>query len=57
VAPGDIAGIAAALRDMTSSADLRADLGRAGRAAALRDFDRKDIADRFIHHLERHRTC
>lgn len=57
VAPGDIDGIAAALRELFSSADRRAELGRAGRAAALRDFDRRNIADGFIRHLESLGTC
>jgi glycosyltransferase involved in cell wall biosynthesis len=57
VAPGDIDGIAAALRELASHADRRSDLGRAGRAAALRDFDRTRIADGFIRHLESRSAC
>ena len=57
VAPGDIDGIVAALRELSSSASNRAELGRAGRAAALRDFDRRTIADAFIHHLESLGAC
>ena len=52
VAPGDVAGLAAAIRGLAADPASRGRLGTAGRAAAERDFDRVGIADRFIAHLE-----
>ena len=52
VRPGDVAGLAAAIRGLAADPAARGRLGKAGRAAAERDFDRVGIADRFIAHLE-----
>jgi len=52
VAPGDVPGLAAAIRGLAGDPERRARLGAAGRSAAVRDFDRVGIADRFIDHLE-----
>ncbi len=52
VAPGDVPGLAAAIRGLAADPERRAKLGAAGRSAAVRDFDRVGIADRFIDHLE-----
>jgi len=52
VRPGDVAGLAAAIRGLAADSAARSRLGMAGRAAAERDFDRVRIADRFIAHLE-----
>ena len=52
VRPGDVAGLAAAIRGLAADPASRGRLGTAGRAAAERDFDRVGIADRFIAHLE-----
>ncbi|HWZ85060.1 MAG TPA: glycosyltransferase family 4 protein [Thermoanaerobaculia bacterium] len=52
VAPGDTAAVASAVRTLASDPALRRRLGKAGREAALRDFDRRGIADRFIGYLE-----
>src|SRR5581483_5615465 len=52
VEPGDIAGLADALRTLRDDPALRAELGANGRRAALRHFDRAEIARRFIAMLE-----
>ena len=52
VAPGDVPGLATAIRGLAADPARRARLGTAGRSAAVRDFDRIAIADRFIDHLE-----
>ena len=52
VAPGDVPGLATAIRGLAADPDRRARLGAAGRSAAVRDFDRVGIADRFIDRLE-----
>ncbi|HEY1434418.1 MAG TPA: glycosyltransferase family 4 protein [Thermoanaerobaculia bacterium] len=52
VAPGDVEGVASSIRALVTNPALRQRLGEAGRAAALRDFDRREIADRFIGRLE-----
>jgi glycosyltransferase involved in cell wall biosynthesis len=52
VEPGDIAGLADALRTLRDNPALRAELGANGRRAALRHFDRAEIARRFIAMLE-----
>jgi len=57
VAPGDIEGIAGTLRELASDAACRAALGRAGRLAAVNEFDRRRIAGRFIEQLESHQGC
>jgi glycosyltransferase involved in cell wall biosynthesis len=51
VKPGDIEGLAAALRRLADSEDERAQFGAAGRAAAAERFDRRPIIDRFIEGL------
>jgi len=52
VAPGDVPGLAAAIRGLVADPERRVKLAVAGRSAAVRDFDRVGIADRFIDHLE-----
>jgi len=52
VAPGDVPGLATAIRSLAADPARRARLGAAGRSAAVRDFERVGIADRFIDHLE-----
>ncbi len=52
VAPGDVPGLATAIRGLAADPQRRARLGASGRSAAVRDFDRVGIADRFIDHLE-----
>jgi glycosyltransferase involved in cell wall biosynthesis len=52
VAPGDVDGLAAAIRELSADAARRARLGASGRRAAERDYDRIGIARRFIDHLE-----
>ena len=52
VAPGDLDGLAEALRTLTADADLRRRLGEAGRRAAVERFDRRRIFDRFVERLE-----
>jgi len=51
VRPGDIEGLAAALRRLAESQDERAQFGAAGRVAATERFDRRPIVDRFIEGL------
>ena len=57
LAPGDAEGVASAIRELAANAGLRARLGKAGREAALRDFDRHSIASRFIQFLENEIAC
>jgi glycosyltransferase involved in cell wall biosynthesis len=52
VPPGDVDGLAAAIRALSLDPARRARLGASGRRAAERDFDRIGIAGRFIDHLE-----
>ncbi len=52
VAPGDVDGLAAAIRALALDPARRARLGVSGRRAAERDFDRIGIAGRFMKHLE-----
>ena len=52
VPPGDVEGLAAAIRELSLDPARRAQLGASGRRAAERDFDRVGIAGRFIDHLE-----
>jgi len=54
VRPGDAAGLACALRTLAADAELRSWMGANGRAAAIREFDRTRIAERFIEFLEQH---
>lgn len=53
VEPGDVAGLAAALRTLRDDAARRRALGENGRRAAVQFFDRSGIAARFIETLER----
>ena len=52
VAPGDVAGLAAALKRLAESPEERREMGRRGRRAAEERFDRRRICDRFIDLLE-----
>jgi glycosyltransferase involved in cell wall biosynthesis len=51
-APGDLAGAVASLRRLAEDGALRARLGRNGREAAERKFDRRAIAASFLCQLE-----
>jgi glycosyltransferase involved in cell wall biosynthesis len=53
VSPGDVKGLADALRRLAESEDERDELGAAARAAAVERFDRRPIVDRFIDELKR----
>jgi glycosyltransferase involved in cell wall biosynthesis len=53
VSPGDVDGLADALRQLARSDDERARFGAAARAAAVERFDRRPILDRFIEELAR----
>jgi glycosyltransferase involved in cell wall biosynthesis len=52
VSPGDVDGLAGALRHLARSPDERVRLGAAGRAAAVDRFDRGPLCDGFIEALE-----
>ena len=52
VEPGDVPGLAAALRTLRDDPARRRALGENGRRAAVRYFDRSGIAARFIDTLE-----
>jgi glycosyltransferase involved in cell wall biosynthesis len=51
VQPGDIDGLASALRDFVTHPDKRQQSGVYGRQSAVKLFDRQTIADAFIDHL------
>lgn len=52
VKPGDVAGLAHALLELSKRSDLRKELGDNGRKAAEHYFDRTKIVERFIELLE-----
>jgi glycosyltransferase involved in cell wall biosynthesis len=52
VPPGDIQGLARAVRTLCASPELRMELGSNGRRAVEEHFDRENIVARFILHLE-----
>jgi glycosyltransferase involved in cell wall biosynthesis len=52
VTPGDVDGLAKALRRLARSADERLRLGAAGRAAAVERFERRRFCDEFIEALK-----
>lgn len=52
VRPWDAGALAAALRRLASDPELRARLGRNGRAAVERHFDRRRISEEFVRFLE-----
>ena len=52
VEPGDVNGLAEALRALASDPALRRELGRNGRLAAERHYDRNVISAAFVDHLE-----
>lgn len=54
VEPGDIAGLAAAVKKLSQDADLRQRMGENGRIAAQLHFNRDTIAARFTGFLEKH---
>lgn len=56
VRPGDADGIVAALSRLASDGAARAQMGAAGRRAALARFDRHTIVDRFIDYLATSQT-
>ena len=51
--PGDVEGLAEALRHLADSEDEREQLGASARAAAVERFDRRPILDGFIDELTR----
>jgi glycosyltransferase involved in cell wall biosynthesis len=51
VQPGDVAGLAAALRRLAGDPQTAAELGANGRRAALNQYNRDLIAARFLHYL------
>jgi glycosyltransferase involved in cell wall biosynthesis len=53
--PGDVTGMAGAIRQLRADASRRAELGRNGRRAAEEHFDRSRIAQRFVEFLEQQR--
>jgi len=53
VPPGDADGLALAIRELAGDERRRRDLGSAGLIAASGEFNRREILDRFIAHLER----
>ena len=53
VEPGDIDGLAGALRRLARSDEERARFGAAGRSAAIERFERGPFCDRFIEAIER----
>ena len=53
VEPGDIDGVAEALRRLSHSKEKRVRLDAAGRVAAVERFDRRPLSDQFIEALER----
>lgn len=57
VPPGDLDGLVAALAELAADPEGRTRFGRAGREAAVRDFDRREIANRFMRHLEKGLAC
>ena len=52
VEPGDIDGLAEALRRLRAEPELRRKLGQNGRRAAEEIFDRRKVIARFVDHLE-----
>ncbi|NOT61803.1 MAG: glycosyltransferase family 4 protein [Acidobacteria bacterium] len=54
VIPGDITGLADALRRLSREPALRAELGNNGRQTAVSHFDRQNIISRFVDYLEKH---
>ena len=52
VQPGDVSGLAQALRTLRAEPQLRRVMGENGRRAAEQHFDRKKIVGHFIDHLE-----
>lgn len=57
VAPGDVSGLARALKRLAADDVLRRRMGAAGRAAAEQRFSRRTIANRFIERLEERKAC
>jgi glycosyltransferase involved in cell wall biosynthesis len=57
VEPGDVAGLAEALRVLASDLALRRELGQNGRLAAERFYDRNVISAAFVEHLEQQLTA
>jgi colanic acid biosynthesis glycosyl transferase WcaI len=57
VEPGDVDEVASAIRNLAGNPEARSRMGRAGREAALRDFDRCQIARCFMRHLESGIAC
>lgn len=57
VAPGDIDGLADGLRRLANNVSERRTMGEAGRRAAVAQFDRRQIAARFLRYLEENTAC
>jgi glycosyltransferase involved in cell wall biosynthesis len=57
VRPGDIDGLAAALRELCTQTERRMEMGGRGRQAAIARFDRQTIASAFIDRLEEMLQC
>lgn len=52
VAPGDVEGLASALRTLATDANLREHLGTQGRSAALAHYDQTAITEKFVQFVE-----
>ncbi len=52
VAPGDVEGLASAIRTLATDAGLREHLGARGRSAALEHYDRSAITEAFVQFVE-----
>jgi glycosyltransferase involved in cell wall biosynthesis len=57
VSPGDSVGVARALRELAANHERRREMGARGAEAALRYFDRHQIATEFISYLEKELKC
>jgi colanic acid biosynthesis glycosyl transferase WcaI len=57
VPPGNVNGLASAIRRLTNDPEERRAMGIRGREAAVSRFDRKAIADEFIDFLEKQKSC
>jgi glycosyltransferase involved in cell wall biosynthesis len=53
IPPGKVDDIAQALRQLTLDSELRQELGKKGRIAVKKRFDRQEIVSNFLHFLEK----